>query len=184
MDLAEQLRQDIRDFRKSSRRHAADHYVVRLDRIFPATDRRPSVAEGVREGHEGRTTRAIAPSMIYAYASLMEDVPFANGAPNLTVDIPGHARTFAAERGSDLRQGFQNRPDADEVHPRARLQGPPAGAQRLVLDQHSGQPRRRSARRSRVFQDQGRVQAGVLEHILQPELYPELYGNIYPQGPH
>ena len=26
--------------------------------------------------------------MIYAYASLMEGVPFANGAPNLTVDVP------------------------------------------------------------------------------------------------
>ena len=26
--------------------------------------------------------------MIYAYAALMEGVPFANGAPNLTVDLP------------------------------------------------------------------------------------------------
>ena len=31
---------------------------------------------------------AIAPSMLYAYAALMEKVPFCNGAPNLTVDLP------------------------------------------------------------------------------------------------
>src|SRR5918993_4010895 len=30
----------------------------------------------------------IAPSMLYAYAAILEGVPFANGAPNLTVDIP------------------------------------------------------------------------------------------------
>jgi len=34
----------------------------------------------------------IAPSMVYAYASLMENVPFANGAPNLTLDIPAIPR--------------------------------------------------------------------------------------------
>ena len=32
--------------------------------------------------------RSIAPSMLYAYAALKEGVPFINGAPNLTVDIP------------------------------------------------------------------------------------------------
>src|SRR5204863_309462 len=40
---------------------------------------------------------AIAPSMLYAYAALMENVPFANGAPNLTVDIPVLVR-LAEER--------------------------------------------------------------------------------------
>ena len=34
----------------------------------------------------------IAPSMLYAYAALLEGVPFCNGAPNLTVDIAGAAR--------------------------------------------------------------------------------------------
>ena len=64
---------------------------------------------------------AIAPSMIYAYAALMEGVPFANGAPNLTVDLPVMHRAVAQERSSDLRQGFQDRTDADEDDPRARI---------------------------------------------------------------
>jgi myo-inositol-1-phosphate synthase len=52
-------------------------------------------------------------------------------------------------------------------------------SQRLVLDQHSGQPRRRSAGRSGVVQDQGRVEAGVARYIFQPELYPDLYKDLY-----
>ncbi len=40
----------------------------------------------------------IAPSMLYAYASILEGVPFANGAPNLTVDIPV-LRDLAVARG-------------------------------------------------------------------------------------
>src|ERR1700691_678079 len=87
LDLAEQLRQDIRDFRKSSG-------AARLVTIWCASTEtfiEPSAAhqsvkaleKGMKENDEN-----IAPSMSYAYASLMEGVPFANGAPNLTVDIP------------------------------------------------------------------------------------------------
>jgi myo-inositol-1-phosphate synthase len=87
MELAEQLRQDMRDFKKSS---GAD----RLITIWCASTEtfiEPSAAhqsvkaleKGMKENDEN-----IAPSMVYAYASLKESVPFANGAPNLTVDIP------------------------------------------------------------------------------------------------
>ena len=41
---------------------------------------------------------AIAPSMIYAYAALKSDVPFANGAPNLTVDVPALTK-LAVDQG-------------------------------------------------------------------------------------
>jgi myo-inositol-1-phosphate synthase len=101
---------------------------------------------------------AIAPSMLYAWAAITSGVPFANGAPNLTVDIPRHAGTGAKARRAHLRQGLQDRPDAAENHPRARLQGAHARHERLVLDQHSRQPRRRSARRSRVVQNQGGIE--------------------------
>src|SRR5438045_9210118 len=52
---------------------------------------------------------AIAPSMLYAYAALMENVPFANGAPNLTVDIPVLVRLAEERRlpigGKDFKTG-------------------------------------------------------------------------------
>ena len=64
--------------------------------------------------------KAIAPSMIYAYAALKSGIPFANGAPNLTVDIPALMDLGERKRRADLRQGFQDRPDVDEDDPRAR----------------------------------------------------------------
>ena len=54
--------------------------------------------------------KAIAPSMIYAYAALKSGVPFANGAPNLTVDIPalielGRTRTACRSAARISRPG-------------------------------------------------------------------------------
>ena len=63
---------------------------------------------------------AIAPSMLYAYAAISEGVPFANGAPNLTVDIPALRRLRQSEKRADRREGFQDRADADEDGARAR----------------------------------------------------------------
>src|SRR5580700_9021948 len=87
MDLAEQLRQDIRDFKKSS---GASRLVTMWcgsteSYIEPTAAHQSlkSFEKAMRENDE-----MIAPSMMYAYASLMEGVPFANGAPNLTVDLP------------------------------------------------------------------------------------------------
>src|SRR5215470_5539842 len=87
MDLAEQVRDDIRSFKKSS---GASRLVTMwcgsTESYIEATAAHQSVKsfeKALRENDE-----MIAPSMMYAYASLMEGVPFANGAPNLTVDIP------------------------------------------------------------------------------------------------
>src|SRR5260370_14528194 len=87
MDLAEQLRDDIRDFKKTSG-------VTRLITMWCGSNA-SYIAAG--EAHQSvksfekalrENDEMIAPSMVYAYASLMEGVPFANGAPNLTVDLP------------------------------------------------------------------------------------------------
>ena len=97
--------------------------------------------------------------MLYAYAALQEGVPFANGAPNLTVDTPA-LRSYATEHGMpDLRQGLQDRPDADQDRAGPDAQGPHARPHRLVLDQHPRQPGRRGARRPGELQDQGGVEA-------------------------
>ena len=95
----------------------------------------------------------IAPSQIYAYAALKSGVPFANGAPNLTTDTPA-LLDLARERnlpicGKDFKTGqtFMKTliaPGLEDAH---------AGAERLVLHQHPGQSRRRSAGRSGLVQD-------------------------------
>ena len=52
---------------------------------------------------------AIPSSMIYTYAALMEDVPYANGAPNLSVDIPAMMALAQQKKLPICRQGFQDR---------------------------------------------------------------------------
>ena len=144
MDLAEQLRQDIRDFKKSS---GASRLITMwcgsTESYIEPTEAHQSLKafeKALRDNDE-----MIAPSMMYAYASLMEGVPFANGAPNLTVDLPVMLELSRKNRSSHLRQGFQDRPDLDEDCSCAGLQSASARAQRMVLHQHSRQSRRRSA---------------------------------------
>ncbi|HLI62195.1 MAG TPA: inositol-3-phosphate synthase, partial [Terriglobales bacterium] len=86
MDLAEQVRDDIRDFKKSS---GADRLIMiwcgSTETFIEAGRAHQSLAAFEKALHANDET--IAPSMVYAYAALKEGVPFANGAPNLTVDI-------------------------------------------------------------------------------------------------
>ena len=176
--MLEGIRQDLRDFREQ---HGCDRLImlwaasteVYLE-IGPAHADIESFEAAIDAGDP-----SIAPSMLYAYAALLEGVPFANGAPNLTVDVPA-LREFAADtRRADLRQGLQDRPDAAEDGPGADVQGADARDRGLVLDQHPRQPRRRGPRRPGDFKTKEESKLGVLDYILQPETYPELYGDLY-----
>src|SRR5437016_13036573 len=86
-DLAEQLRQDMRDFKA---RNKCDRLAI----VWCASTEifiRPGPSHATLEQFEkamDRNDDAIAPSMLYAYAAIMEGIPFANGAPNLCVDTP------------------------------------------------------------------------------------------------
>ena len=107
-DLAEQLRDDIRSFRKSS---GASRLIMMwcasTESYIEAGEAHQSVKAFEKALHNNDET--IAPSMIYAYAALMEGVPFANGAPNLTVDIPAMLelarRREAPICGKDFKTG-------------------------------------------------------------------------------
>src|SRR5215475_1567223 len=108
MDLAEQVRDDIREFKKSSG-------ASRLVTIWCGSTEsfiQPTAAHQSVKAFEkalAENDENIAPSMIYAYASLVEGVPFANGAPNLTVDIPAmhelSRQNEAPIAGKDFKTG-------------------------------------------------------------------------------
>src|SRR5271166_3447288 len=87
MDLAEQVRDDIRAFKKSS---GASRLITIWCGSTETFIEPSAVHQSVKTFEKALTQNDenIAPSMIYAYASLSEGVPFANGAPNLTVDVP------------------------------------------------------------------------------------------------
>ena len=120
----------------------------------------------------------IPPSMIDAYAALKEGVPYANGAPNLTVDIP--ARCELAQKngcpiaGKDFKTGqtLMKTVIAPGSRPASRASG-------WYSTNILGQPRRRGARRSRVVQDQGGEQeVGARPHPAAG-LYPSSTGLLH-----
>jgi myo-inositol-1-phosphate synthase len=178
MDLAEQVRADIREFKKSSG-------ATRLVTIWCGSTEtfiEPGAAHQSVKSFEKAMTQndeAIAPSMIYAYASLMEGVPFANGAPNLTVDIPAmhelSRKNEAPICGKDFKTGQTLIKTILAPGFKARLLGLSGWYSTNILGNRDGE----------VLDDPGSFKTkeesklGVLEHILQPKLYPELYGKIF-----
>jgi myo-inositol-1-phosphate synthase len=96
-DLAEQLRQDIRDFKTKNK---CDRIVIvwcASTEIFIKPGPQHATIEQFEKAME-KNDDAIAPSMLYAYAAIMEGVPFCNGAPNLCVDTPALIK-LAQDRG-------------------------------------------------------------------------------------
>jgi myo-inositol-1-phosphate synthase len=177
MELAEQVREDIRDFRKSSGASRLITIWCGSTEIFL----QPTAVHQSLKAFEkalAQNDEAIAPSMIYAYASLMEGVPFANGAPNLTVDLPVmlelSRRNQAPICGKDFKTGQTLMKTILAPGFKARLLGLNGWFSTNILGNRDGE----------VLEDPGSFKTkeesklSVLEHILQPELYPELYGKF------
>ncbi len=121
----------------------------------------------------------IAPSQVYAYASLMSDVPFANGAPNLTVDLPA-IHELARERclpiaGKDFKTGQTLMKTVLAPMFKARLLGVAGWYSTNILGNRDGEV----LDDPESFKTKEESKLGVLEHILQPQIYPDLYGNMY-----
>ena len=120
----------------------------------------------------------IAPSQIYAYAAIMSDVPFANGAPNLALDIPCMvelAKTRGVPvAGKDFKTGQTLMKTLLAPGLKARMLGLRGWFSTNILGNRDGE----------VLDDPDNFKTkevsklGVLDTILQPESYPDLYGDI------
>jgi myo-inositol-1-phosphate synthase len=177
MDLAEQVRADIQEFKKSSG-------AARLAMIWCGSTEifltQTAAHQSVKAFEKAltRNDESIAPSMIYAYAALMESVPFANGAPNLTVDLPVmqalSRQNNAPICGKDFKTGQTLIKTILAPGFKARMLGLNGWFSTNILGNRDGE----------VLEDPGSFKTkeesklSVLEHILQPELYPELYGHF------
>ncbi len=120
----------------------------------------------------------IAPSQIYAYAALQSDVPFVNGAPNLTVDLPC-MRELARERnvpiaGKDFKTGQTLMKTIVAPGLKARMLGLRGWYSTNILGNRDGEV----LDDPETFKTKESSKLGVLETILQPEDHPELYGNV------
>jgi myo-inositol-1-phosphate synthase len=177
-DLAEQLRQDIRDFKAKNNCERLVMVWCGSTEIFLQPAPVHMTLESFEKGMENNDI-AIAPSMLYAYAALQEGVPFANGAPNLTVDIPA-IQELAAERGvpiagKDFKTGQTLMKTMLAPGFKARMLGVRGWFSTNILGNRDGEV----LDDPESFKTKEESKLSVLEHILQPELYPELYGDLY-----
>jgi myo-inositol-1-phosphate synthase len=177
MELAEQLRDDIEIFKK---KHRLSRLVMVWTGSTESFQTPKPVHQTVASFEKGlaKNDPAIAPSMIYAYAALQAGVPYANGAPNLSADIPALTR-LAGDRevpicGKDFKTGQTLLKTVLAPGLKSRLLGLRGWFSTNILGNRDGE----------VLEDPGSFKTkeesklSALEHILQPKLYPDLYSHL------
>ncbi len=120
----------------------------------------------------------ISPSQIYAYASIMSGVPFANGAPNLSVDLPCMVELSEREgvpiAGKDFKTGQTLMKTLISPGLKSRMLGVRGWYSTNILGNRDGEV----LDAPENFMTKEHSKLGVLDTILQPDVYPELYGEI------
>ena len=177
MDLAEQLIADIETFRTENE---CDRLVMvwcaSTEAYRDVTDVHATIEsfeQGLRDSDE-----MISPSQIYAYAAIMSGVPFANGAPNLSCDLP--CMIALADRegvpigGKDFKTGQTLMKTILAPGFKSRMLGLRGWYSTNILGNRDGEV----LDDPENFKSKEVSKLGVIDTILQPDAYPDLYGNI------
>ena len=139
------------------------------------------VHESLASFEKGLTNNdpGIAPSMVYAYAALKSGVPFMNGAPNLTVDIPAMVELANKMKlpvgGKDFKTGQTLMKTILAPGLKSRLLGLHGWFSTNILGNRDGEV----LDDPESFKTKEESKLSVLEYILQPDVYPDLYRNFY-----
>lgn len=177
-EYMEQLREDIRQFKAT---HNLDRLVMiwtGSTEIFlkpgPVHETKEAFIKGMKENHAD-----ISPSMLYAWAAIAEGIPYANGAPNLSADIPAMYE-FAEEMGvplagKDFKTGQTLIKTILAPGFKARMLGVDGWFSTNILGNRDGEV----LDDPESFKTKEESKLSVLEQILQPNLYPDLYKNLY-----
>ncbi len=177
-DKAEALMDDMKTFKKDN---GCDRLVMIwcgstevFHRAAPVHQTLESFEKGLAKNDPG-----IAPSQVYAYAALKSGVPFANGAPNLTHDIPALLALARDNNvpvcGKDFKTGQTYMKTLLAPGLKARMLGCSGWFSTNILGNRDGE----------VLDDPGsfktkeETKLSVLDQILQPGLYPELYKDLF-----
>ena len=177
-ELALQIKEDIANFKKAKRATRLVTCWCGSTEVFIQPEEVHSTPQKFEEAMKANHP-AIAPSMLYAWASVTSGVPFANGAPNLTVDIPA-IQQLALEHnvaicGKDFKTGQTLMKTVLAPAFKARMLGLLGWYSTNILGNRDGE----------VLDDPGSFKTkeesklGALEYILQPQLYPMLYGKVH-----
>ena len=176
-DHAEQIKEDILAFKE---REGCDRLVMvwcaSTEIFMKPTDAHRDI-ESFEKALKARSAE-IAPSMVYAYAALSLGIPFANGAPNLTVDVPALIE-LAREKnvpvaGKDFKTGQTLMKTILAPGLKARMLGLNGWYSTNILGNRDGEV----LDDPESFKTKEESKLSVLEHMLQPKLYPDLYGKF------
>ncbi|HEY2901553.1 MAG TPA: inositol-3-phosphate synthase [Polyangia bacterium] len=177
-DLADQVVEDIKNFKKQNN-------CERLVMVWCGSTevyRSPGPVHASLEAFEkglAASDPEIAPSQIYAYAALKCGVPYANGAPNLTVDTPAlmelAKKNGVPVGGKDFKTGQTMMKTVLAPAFKARLLGLEGWYSTNILGNRDGEV----LDDPESFKSKEVSKLGVLEHILQPHLYPDLYKGMH-----
>ncbi|MBI2485871.1 MAG: inositol-3-phosphate synthase [Deltaproteobacteria bacterium] len=178
MDLGEQLIDDIQNFKKENRLDrlvmvwcGSTEVYIKRSQVHSSLK---SFEEGLRDNHPD-----IAPSMIYAYAAIQCGVPYANGAPNLSVDVPALIKLAQKKKvpiaGKDFKTGQTLMKTIIAPGLKARMIGLKGWFSTNILGNRDGEV----LDDPYSFKTKEESKLSVLEYILQPELYPELYSDYH-----
>ena len=177
-DIALQIKKDIADFKK---KHGCSRLVMLWCGSTEVFLKTHDVHGTVEKFEEAMKTNhaAIAPSMLYAWAAITSGVPYGNGAPNLTVDIPALQELSHKHNvpigGKDFKTGQTLLKTVLAPAFKARMLGLNGWFSTNILGNRDGE----------VLEDPGSFKTkeesklGALEFILQPHLYPDLYKKIH-----
>ena len=174
MDLANQLIEEIAEFKKKNKCSrlvivwaASTEIFLKPHKVHKTVE---AFEQAMRENH-----KAIAPSMIYAYAAMKSGVPFANGAPNLTVDIPAILKLAdennVAICGKDFKTGQTLMKTILAPGLKSRMLGLHGWYSTNILGNRDGEV----LDDPESFKTKEESKLSVLEYILQPDVYPTLY---------
>ena len=178
MVLAEQLEEDINNFRKKYNTRAIVMIWCGSTEIFFKANDVHSTIDKFETGLINNDPE-ISPSMIYAYAALKNGIPFANGAPNLTVDIPAlielSKKTGTPIAGKDFKTGQTLMKTILAPGLKARQIGINGWFSTNILGNRDGEV----LDDPDSFKTKEESKLSVLDQILQPDIYPDLYKDLY-----
>ncbi|MEL6122174.1 MAG: inositol-3-phosphate synthase [Bacteroidota bacterium] len=178
MELAEMVMDDIMRFKAE---HGCDRIVLvwcGSTEMYIEESETHSSLEKLEAGLRNNAAD-IPPSMIYTYAAVKLGIPYANGAPNLSCDVPAIVelaeQTGTPIAGKDFKTGQTFMKTVLAPGFKSRYLGIEGWFSTNILGNRDGEV----LDAPENFKAKEVSKLGVLEQILEPEKYPDLYGNMY-----
>ncbi len=178
MELAEALMEDIRRFKEENNCERLVMVWCGSTEVYTEASDVHSSVEKLEEGLRNNDP-AIPPSMIYCYAAVKMGIPYANGAPNLSCDVPAIVelakKTQTPIAGKDFKTGQTLMKTILAPGLKVRSLGIRGWFSTNILGNRDGEV----LDDPESFKTKEVSKLGVLEQILEPEKNPVLYKDLY-----